>query len=313
MPLFEIGGSQQLVPFRQLRGGSDLYEKEIERLLWNNLEEFTGEGLFRIARQPTIGGGGRPDVVALDRAARVIVIEVKRDVDRGQLAQCLEYAGWARTASLDQLSALYHGGPEAFFRDWQDFMETLAPARVRPSPRLMLVARDFQGRTASALNFLVENGLPVQLIRVAVYEDAQGRRFVDVEGEHEPVLPGVAPVDVEEGTRLGTTIDGRAVRVSDLLEARLLTPGEPLVWNRPRLGRVYRASVEETGDIRLENGEAYSSPSRAAMVAAQIPSCDGWWAWRQDKAAGLLLKDLRTELVARAQDRPAPIDGSETS
>jgi hypothetical protein len=43
----------------------------------------------------------------MDSSGRVVVIEVKRDIDRGQLAQCLEYAGWARSASLDELGSLY--------------------------------------------------------------------------------------------------------------------------------------------------------------------------------------------------------------
>jgi RecB family endonuclease NucS len=89
MPLFEVQDGHQLVPFRQRRGGVDLYEREIEDLLWENLQDLTGESLFPVTRQAQIIGG-RPDIVALDRDARVVVIEVKRDVDRGQLAQCLE-------------------------------------------------------------------------------------------------------------------------------------------------------------------------------------------------------------------------------
>ena len=37
MPLFEIS-EDELVPFRRLKGGADLFEKEIEDLLWANLE-----------------------------------------------------------------------------------------------------------------------------------------------------------------------------------------------------------------------------------------------------------------------------------
>ena len=115
MPLFEIQGDG-LLPFRRVPGGAELYEHEIEGLLWNNLEEFTGVPLFPVARQAPIAGGGRPDMVALDEEGHVAVIEVKRDVDRNQLAQCLEYAGWARSTSLDELANLYHGGAEAFSR-----------------------------------------------------------------------------------------------------------------------------------------------------------------------------------------------------
>ena len=49
-------------------------------------------------------------------------------IERRQLAQCLEYAGWARGTNLDELAGLYHGGPEAFFADWQEFTDTNAQA-----------------------------------------------------------------------------------------------------------------------------------------------------------------------------------------
>lgn len=173
MPLYELDGDT-LRPFRQLRPGPDLYEEEIERLAWGDLEAFTGDSLFPLARQARIPGGGIPDILALDEGGRVVVIEVKRDVDRGQLAQCLEYAGWARLTHLDEISRLYdrgtgRRGPEAFFRDWQDFTESTTPVTINPQPRLYLIARDFEGRTRSALDFLQESSLPVTLIPVTVY------------------------------------------------------------------------------------------------------------------------------------------------
>ena len=63
MPLFEIQ-DDGLVPFRRVPGGPELYEQEIEGLLWNSLEEFTGVPLFPVARQASIAGGGRPDLIA---------------------------------------------------------------------------------------------------------------------------------------------------------------------------------------------------------------------------------------------------------
>src|SRR5205807_10190207 len=134
-----------------LLAGAELYEREIEQLLWDNLEVFTGEPLFPLARQPKIEGGGIPDIVALDDSGRVMVIEVKRDIERSQLAQCLEYAGWARLTNLDELAGLYEGGPEhrgieSFFRDWLEFTDTSTPVTINPKPRLYLVARDFEGR-----------------------------------------------------------------------------------------------------------------------------------------------------------------------
>lgn len=204
MPLFELR-DEGLVPFARLHPGPDLYEQEIEQLVWGDLEAFTGQSLFPVARQAHIAGGGVPDILALDEAGRVMVIEVKRDIDRGQLAQCLEYAGWARLTNLDELASLYdsgsadHKGVEAFFRDWQDFTETATPRTINPQPKLLLVARDFEGRTRSALDFLRENSLPVMVIPVTVYQDASGRRVIDVEADHEPVLSTAGAVAQEPG------------------------------------------------------------------------------------------------------------------
>lgn len=46
MPLYEIDGAGELVPFRRLHGGAELYEREIEDLAWVNPEEVVGETLF---------------------------------------------------------------------------------------------------------------------------------------------------------------------------------------------------------------------------------------------------------------------------
>ena len=289
MPLFEINQESGLVPFRLLRGGADLYEEEIEELLWSDLEAFTGESLFPIRRQAQIQGGGRPDIVALDRGANVVVVEVKRDVDRGQLAQCLEYAGWARSTSLDELAGLYHRGADSFFSDWSEFTESDAPVVLSRSPRLVLVAREFHDRTESAFRFLVENGLPVTVITVALYQDDQGRRFVAVEGEHEPESAGpTSRPDREEYWKVG----GRRILVTDLLDHGLLEAGERLVWDRPRLDEHYEAWIEENGTIRLPDGRLCPSPSRAAVEAAGIVAYGGWGAWVVERL-GVPLSEVR--------------------
>ena len=295
MPLFEIDDNKVLVPFRQLRGGRELYESLIEDLLWENLDEFTGDTLFPVARQASLTNGGRPDVVALNQKADVVVIEAKRDLDRRQLAQCLEYAGWARTTSLDELSGLYQGGPAAFFTDWQEFTESATPLTLSKTPFLVLVAGDFHGRTESALDFLRENGLPVEVITVAIYEDQAGRRFLDVGSDYEPELGG----ETAEPRVAHTKRSGKRVRMADLLDAELIEPGEQLRWDRPRLGESYTATVLGNGSIELEDGRSFSSPSRAAKEAANIVAYDGWHAWHVPRLDRTPLNELRNELIKR--------------
>ena len=82
-----------------------------------------------------------------------------------------------------------------------------------------------------------------------------------------------------------------------MLDADLLQPGDELLWERPRLGHTYRALVTESGGIQLEDGATYASPSRAAVVAADIPAYDGWYAWKVVRLGDLTLNDVRAQLV----------------
>ena len=109
----------------------------------------------------------------------------------------------ASTLGAGQLSGLYQGGPAAFFTDWQEFTESATPLTLSKTPRLVLVARDFDGRTESAMEFLIENGLPVEVIAVSIYEDQAGRRFLDVGSDYEPELGGRAILVVLHGRLRG--------------------------------------------------------------------------------------------------------------
>ena len=303
MPIYEIR-PDGLYPFSQVRPGPALYESEIEALAWADLESFTGEALFPLARQARISGGGIPDILALDESGRVVVIEVKRDIDRAQLAQCLEYAGWARLTNLDEIAALYnrgpgHAGPEAFFRDWQDYTETSTPVTINPTPRLFLVARAFEGRTRSALDFLRENHLPVTVVPVTIYEDAEGRRIVDIEADHEPVLSSPAVPTIGRAPQ-AVTANGRRVLVADLIEAGLVMADEAVEFVRPRLGERYDATIQADGSFLMADGSVHGSPSLAAMRAASMVACDGWYVWRVKRLGGTKLFELRNQFVETA-------------
>ena len=298
MPLFELSESDELIPFRRLHAAADVYAREIGDLVWKSFEEILGEPLFRVARRASIAGG-YPDVVAIDEQARVVVIDAKREIDRGELAHALEYVGWARTTNLDELAEIYHRGPDAFFGDWQAFTDSSTSPRLRRPPRLILVARGFHARTAPAFEFLVEHSLPVKAVRVALYEDGEGRKYVEVEGDQEPESIGDGAAHGGTGAREEFVLEGRGIRLSDLLEAGFIAPGDELVWALPKTGEIYYASLTDNGCIQLEDGRTFSAPSRAAVEAAGIPAYDGWQAWRVGGADGELLDELRARLIRK--------------
>lgn len=310
MPIFRDQRGD-LIAFTPVLPGPELYETELEGLIWSDFEAFTGEALFPIARQAHIPGGGVPDILALDSGGHVVVIEVKRDVDRGQLAQCLEYAGWARTTYLDQLAALYNAGPghqgtAAFFTDWQEFTETATPTTIVSPPHLILVAREFIGRTRAALDFLRDSSLPVTVIPVSIYEDGAGGRIINVEHDHE-VGVGAAPQKATGGAPHANqyTVNGSTVTVANLISAELIQPNEQVEFVRPVVGDRYSATILPDGQIRLDDGSICRTPSRAAMQAAHTPSYDGWHAWRVVRLGGTKLHELRQQYIAQQTASPA--------
>lgn len=102
----------------------------------------------------------------------------------------------------------------------------------------------------------------------------------------------------------GHLVDGRRVRLADLLRADLLRAGAQLEFHRVRVDERHQATVLPDGRLRLGNGQAYGSPSLAAGAAIGGP-VDGWYAWRVVET-GDLLAHLRQRLL----DETTQVDGS---
>jgi Restriction Enzyme Adenine Methylase Associated len=305
MPLFELSGTL-IKPFRRLHSDAEIYEKEIEDLFWENLEAFAGEPLFPVARQLVLPNGGIPDIVALDADGRIVIIEIKRDVEKTQVSQCLEYAGWGRQSSLDELARLYRAGPEQFFTDWQAFTGTSSPSLLHRVPRLMLVARAIHGRTGPAIEYLRDTGVPIDVITVVFYVDGIGNRIVDVDSGRElPVeRPGADPgprVSVPTGASryssavpTGVSRYSSAVTLSDLLEAGAVESNEPIEWRRPQVGEVHRAMIADTGEVVLADGRRFTSLSSAANATAG-GSNNGWICWTVPRLGGVTVGGIRAQ------------------
>lgn len=65
-----------------------------------------------------------------------------------------------------------------------------------------------------------------------------------------------------------------------LLRASELKPGDELIWRRPQLGEVHRATVLANGCIRLADGRIATSLSGACRTLTNT-SVDGWEEWRR--------------------------------
>lgn len=296
MALFRIEKeSPGLVPFAQYTAGDGLYEREVEDLLWDNLEEMLGRTLFRVARQAHLPHGGIPDILALDETGRIVVIEVKRDVDRQLLSQALEYAGWARESNLQEVATLYMNGAQQFWADWQEFTGSEQPVPISPSPHIVLAAASFHRRTDAAIAFLRDSGLPLVVLSVGMYQDADGQKFLDVDRRGDLGPPTATSAGNAETGDGGSAKRSFPATLADLLNAGLLREGETLAWHRPQSGQTFAVSVERDGRLRLPDGRHASSLSAAATMSVGHGSYPGWECWRAE--SGELLFDLRSQLI----------------
>ena len=62
------------------------------------------------------------------------------------------------------------------------------------------------------------------------------------------------------------TRGSQRVTIKQIVAAGLLIPGETLVWERPRKGERWVATVTAEGKLRLDDGSEYSTPTAAARA-----------------------------------------------
>jgi alkylated DNA nucleotide flippase Atl1 len=126
----------------------------------------------------------RPDLLALDRAGKLVVVEIKRDDSgTGQDLQALRYAAYVSTFTADQVIGLYRAyeseehdrnltAAEAR-KELEDFVatESLDDLDEDEQPRIVLVAGRFQvGVTNTALWMTRNFGLDITCVQLTPYQ-----------------------------------------------------------------------------------------------------------------------------------------------
>ncbi|GAA0908516.1 restriction system modified-DNA reader domain-containing protein [Virgisporangium aurantiacum] len=106
-------------------------------------------------------------------------------------------------------------------------------------------------------------------------------------------------------TRRELLINGRRVRLTDLVEAGLLKPGQELLY-RQSARRTHRSVVTNRGRLRLDDGREFDTPSAAAVAAAEVTAVAGWIAWSL-AGGGPTLHDLRVQLLTDVAKETAAV------
>lgn len=216
-----------------------------EQLLESDLENWIerepavlGEDLLVIGRQVDIDRGKhKMDLLALDLAANLVVIELKRELTGGDAdLQALRYAAMAAHWTHEQIRHLAEGywrsrneERTSFTKELDEFCD--ADYDVNGRQRVILAGQHVHPRTATTALWLRQSGVDVRVVEVTLYRDGprlylRPETVVPVPTE-EGIGPPSAPTDADKEWKR----DGRSWH----LEQQLASDGRAVVEYLMRL------------------------------------------------------------------------------
>lgn len=131
----------------------------------------------------------RIDLLGLDKAANLIVIELKRTEDGGHMElQAIRYAAMISETSFDKVVTIYQdflnksGKQEDAESNLLEFLEWSEPNEdeFAQEVKILLAGADFSKELTSSVMWLNEFGLDIKCIRLHPYLD-EGATFLDVQ------------------------------------------------------------------------------------------------------------------------------------
>lgn len=191
MPLYEVTSDQlkkvEETSFREAR----IRERaDLQRLLRSQIDIVVPNALV-IAEEfgEWEDSRRRIDLLAIDKDANLVVIELKRTEDGGHMElQSLRYAAMISTMTFDKAATVYGNYLRQLERDadpQQGLLEFLEWEEVdeehfAQEVRIILVSAEFSKELTSSVLWLNSYGLDIRCIRIKPYND-NGRILVDVQ------------------------------------------------------------------------------------------------------------------------------------
>ena len=152
--------------------------------------------LLVIGRQVRTDFGSEIDLLCLDSAGALVVVELKKGrTPRDVTAQALDYASWVKDLSyqrIEELAAVYLKGSleEAFVEKFGGEL----PESLNESHRSLIVAEAMDASTERIVRYLSDLKVPINVATVQQFRDKHGREIL---GQVFLIEPEVAETKVQ--------------------------------------------------------------------------------------------------------------------
>lgn len=155
-------------------------ESVLESALENDLSILDG-GLMLIGRQLPTSYGKFIDMLAMNAAGELVVIELKRArTPREVVAQILDYASWVEKLSYEEIANIYsiRNPGRKLEEAFDDAFGISLPEQINQSHELIIVASELDPSTERIIDYLSDNyGVPINAVFFRFFRD-EGRDYL---------------------------------------------------------------------------------------------------------------------------------------
>jgi len=281
-------------------------EARIEKWLSSDISLLSPD-LLVIGQQVETAFGGCIDLLCIDAAGTLIVVELKRDKTSRQVtAQALDYASWVKDLGIEEIDgiAARHLKGNTLKAAFQSKFGAELPDVVNEHHAIRIVASEIDDSTERIIRYLAETyGVDINAVRFQFFQASDGREFL-------VRTFTVAPEVVEQTAGLGrskrvrhTTREeffgaldqnARAVFERVLQRAGSKTPEMPIRWGTTGfslnvdLGGTYVAILFGYPSTSANKQTIYTN--RAGINGrTQVPEDEITALWSKAQATGLFL------------------------
>lgn len=144
--------------------------------------EILGEDLLIIAKELLLPSGSRLDLLAIDKNARLAVIELKRD-DSGKEVdwQAIKYTSYCSNFLVDEIISHYANYLKSDEEDARYRIDEFIDEELEilnHSQRIILVSKEYHSDVICAVLWLRDYGIDIECLRLKPFVDNSGELFV---------------------------------------------------------------------------------------------------------------------------------------
>lgn len=144
--------------------------------------EILGEELLIIAKEFELPSRSRLDLLAIDKKANLVIIELKRD-DSGSSAdwQAIKYASYCSAMQDEEIYRVFASFLGTNEDEAEEKIEKFIdeePENLNQKQRIILASREFHSDVVSAVIWLLDYGLDIQCIKIEPFFDQNGSLYI---------------------------------------------------------------------------------------------------------------------------------------